>query len=476
MKPKVNSSVRVLAVLLGVAVAFGVIGVVLAASSVNVARVDNFATGPDSLILTVPNDTAQILSGTSYATVTQALGAYRTVELTGTFAAFRNGARVRYSVNTGGKTLGVSSDTGGTPKAKIKWDNTNDPLSLNPSGLGGVDLISGTNTGFVIEFQQIDVSGASLAVRVYSGTSSSVYTLAMPSVIPSGSHVDYFMPFSVFAPELGSGVFFTSVGAIVWDLSGVDSLDFEVTNYETDNVQDFGDLPDSYGTLSASDGPRHTVNFLRLGRNVDSEVDGQPVGTTALGDDTDGNAPYLPGDEEGVTRGPRLAGTPPLVNWRPGAVFGGFGGSVDVVVNGPCSSSDLCHLRGWIDWNGNSVLESSEVVITGTGFWNGEFSNPGTSRIYFDIPPSPACFGGTCYARFRLCGGVGGASDCDSPKGSSATGEVEDYAWVFGTNAVTLESLQAQSTTSPIVPVALIGVSALALIGVVFVVRRRKTA
>jgi hypothetical protein len=42
--------------------------------------------------------------------------------------------------------------------------------------------------------------------------------------------------------------------------------------------------------------------------------------------------------------------------------------------------------------------------------------------------------------------------------------------------AITLESLQAQPTTSPVVPVALIGVSAAALISVVFLVRRRKTA
>jgi hypothetical protein len=42
--------------------------------------------------------------------------------------------------------------------------------------------------------------------------------------------------------------------------------------------------------------------------------------------------------------------------------------------------------------------------------------------------------------------------------------------------AITLNSLQAQPTTSPVVLVALVGVSALALIGVVFVARRRKTA
>ena len=45
-----------------------------------------------------------------------------------------------------------------------------------------------------------------------------------------------------------------------------------------------------------------------------------------------------------------------------------------------------------------------------------------------------------------------------------------------GPTAVTLSSLQAQPTTSPVLPVALVGVSAAALIGVVFLIRRRKTA
>jgi hypothetical protein len=67
-------------------------------------------------------------------------------------------------------------------------------------------------------------------------------------------------------------------------------------------------------------------------------------------------------------------------------------------------------------------------------------------------------------------------NDCNSPTGASAAGEVEDYAWGFGLTAVTLESLQAQPTTSPVLPVALVGVSAAALIGIVFFIRRRKTA
>ena len=48
-----------------------------------------------------------------------------------------------------------------------------------------------------------------------------------------------------------------------------------------DVVFDLGDAPNSFGTLLADNGARHTVNsekLPRLGRSVDSETDGQPVG------------------------------------------------------------------------------------------------------------------------------------------------------------------------------------------------------
>lgn len=47
-----------------------------------------------------------------------------------------------------------------------------------------------------------------------------------------------------------------------------------------DVLFDFGDAPDSYGTLLASNGARHTINdtlLPRLGRSIDSESNGQPV-------------------------------------------------------------------------------------------------------------------------------------------------------------------------------------------------------
>lgn len=472
------SSLRVLAVLVGVVAVFAVVGVVLA--SANAFTIDNFTTGGQAIAQTPPNTSSVTMVSTSVASASGALGLWRTTVFTTAFLANSDGKYSTYNVNIGSRTLGISAPSGGTPGAFIKWDGTNDPNVVSTSGLGSVDLISGTNTGFVIEFKQEDLP-AQLGIRVYSGANTSVYTISMPGGVNAGSHVDYFVPFSNFTAEEGSLVNFASVGAITWKLVGVDSLDFEVTNYETDNVQDFGDLPDTYGTLLTSNGPRHDVTFTRLGNNVDSEATGVPS-ANALGDDNDGNAVYLPGDEDGVARGSRLfAGDAfPVAYWRPGAVLSGLGGSVSVVVNGPCTSGNPCHLRGWVDWNANGVLESSEVIITGTGTWNGEFTAPVPSGIskYFDIPSSPACFGSTCYARFRICGGTGGtvASDCDSPNGPSISGEVEDYAWNFGPLAVTLNNLEAKTDTQNNTAALILAATVVAALGLAGVALRRRTA
>ncbi|MEO1087402.1 MAG: GEVED domain-containing protein, partial [Acidobacteriota bacterium] len=57
---------------------------------------------------------------------------------------------------------------------------------------------------------------------------------------------------------------------------------------------DYGDAPDTYQTLFASDGPRHELSELFLGAAVDEDFDGQP-GNLAILDDDNGLD-----DEDGV--------------------------------------------------------------------------------------------------------------------------------------------------------------------------------
>jgi hypothetical protein len=265
---------------------------------------------------------------------------------------------------------------------------------------------------------------------------------------------------------------FTNVGAIRFAINGTytDNTDVVISVFASGKI-DYGDLPDTYGTTLTDDGTGnfagagHVMGSLYLGAAVDGEDDGQP-GASATNDDNTG----IPDDEDGVVR----INTP----WTPGQANGG---SVQVTTNG-----DGC-FYGWVDWNNGGTFGNTATTTGVIGAADRIIAtsiSAGTTNISFPTP-SNADFTSSSYnARFRLYPRDPGGG-CWTGTGNYLkfpnqfqhfNGEIEDYAWVFGPNAVTLNSLQAQPSTSPVVPVALIGVSAAALIGVVFFIRRRRTA
>ncbi len=156
---------------------------------------------------------------------------------------------------------------------------------------------------------------------------------------------------------------------------------------------DYGDAPDSYGTLASSGGAVHVANAitdLHLGYLADSETDGQP-GVQADGDDLNGQA-----DDDGV-----LFKTPLIVGEPASLAITAF-------------QSGL--LNAWIDWNGD-------------GDWN----DPG-EQVFVDEPVEPAtvtktltvpqdAVAGASYARFRVS-----SAGSLAPTGFALDGEVEDYA------------------------------------------------
>ncbi|MDM8522467.1 SBBP repeat-containing protein [Desulfococcaceae bacterium HSG8] len=162
---------------------------------------------------------------------------------------------------------------------------------------------------------------------------------------------------------------------------------------------DYGDAPDSYGTLLAGNGARHAiVRGHSLGPIVDAEPDGQP---SPLADGDDLNPPGMPDDEDGVTLPPVLtAGT-----------------SSTVIVDGGPSGGML---DAWIDFNGNGVFDHQAEHLWGgvSQLLNGQ-PNPVNNLTF--VVPSDAVIGPT-YARFRLSmsGGL-------QPTGFVPDGEVEDY-------------------------------------------------
>ncbi len=170
------------------------------------------------------------------------------------------------------------------------------------------------------------------------------------------------------------------------------NIDFGFSNL------DFGDLPDVYGTLTASNGPRHTiVSGLQLGAVIDAELDGQPQ-ASALGDDLD----VVPDDEEAVSV------------FVIGNLVAGIANTVPVtVLNTTPTSAQLC---GFLDANADGDFADagesvSAAVPSGTN---------GAINLSF-TPPITA--GGFVFARFRLSTD---ATPC-SPVGVANDGEVEDY-------------------------------------------------
>ncbi|MCP4510130.1 MAG: hypothetical protein GY826_27475, partial [Fuerstiella sp.] len=159
--------------------------------------------------------------------------------------------------------------------------------------------------------------------------------------------------------------------------------------------EDFGDAPDSYGTLLA-DGTRHTiVEGYYLGAGVDAELNGQPS-SNADGDDLNGD----PDDEDGVI--------------LPSELTAGANAVSVTVTAGPEGGK----LDAWIDFDGNGVFDADER-IAGT---NGRTLNVGENTIYVNVPENATL--GETYARFRLSSAN---SDSLEPTGSADEGEVEDY-------------------------------------------------
>lgn len=168
-------------------------------------------------------------------------------------------------------------------------------------------------------------------------------------------------------------------------------------------TRDWGDLPDSYGTTAAANGPRHSFNQLILGALWDVEAQGQPT-ANADGDD---NA-YLD-DEDGVTLVPAEVWTPLATVHLNVTVAGGSGA-----------------LGGWFDWNNDGdITDAGEFVNFGA-------LSAGTQQVALTIPS--AWIGTPLYARLRLFDPAhipGGSLDALDYLGFAQGGEVEDYYWTF---------------------------------------------
>ncbi|MBB3839834.1 hypothetical protein FHS57_003845 [Runella defluvii] len=150
---------------------------------------------------------------------------------------------------------------------------------------------------------------------------------------------------------------------------------------------DWGDAPDTYKTLSASNGPRHAnaPGGIHLGLTVDADLDGQP-NATATGDGT---------DDDGVT--------------LPSVLVLNTTASVTV------KASAAGKLDAWVDFDNNGTFDSGEKVFDNIAV------NSGDNLLTFPVPSGATP--SNSFARFRISS-TGGLS----PEGLATDGEVEDYA------------------------------------------------
>ena len=192
---------------------------------------------------------------------------------------------------------------------------------------------------------------------------------------------------------------------------------------------DFGDAPNSYGTLTSSGGPNHGIdNTIFMGAGVpDNEITGIPS-VNADGDDLDNTD-----DEDGISGFPILTTSST---------------SYSVNVNVTNNSGNNARLVGWIDFNRNGIFESGEG--TQTNIANG--TNGGT--VALNWPSLSGLVGGNTYARIRFSSDIG--LSIFTTGSAMSDGEVEDYPLAIqsvtftkfvSTNATCNDTLNALTVT-----------------------------
>jgi len=219
------------------------------------------------------------------------------------------------------------------------------------------------------------------------------------------------------------GVRFGSAG------NGADIFGVFGTTKNPEPASDWGDAPDTYGTLADNNGPSHLLSrHLFIGLPPDSEGDGQP-NEAATGDD-----PVAEEDEA-------LQYQFSSGSFGPGDTF-----SVTVpVLNDTGASALLC---GWIDFNDNGTFENTD---TAAGATNAERAcadvpdglvstgtNPDTITLDFIIPDDFADTSSsmdTFMGRFRI------TSDWSDETVATLSGEAQDGE---------VEDIQIDNSTLPV--------------------------
>ncbi|UUO08812.1 GEVED domain-containing protein [Blastopirellula sp. J2-11] len=169
---------------------------------------------------------------------------------------------------------------------------------------------------------------------------------------------------------------------------------------------DFGDAPESYGTLIENNGARHGIreDFF-LGESIDSELNGKP--SDGAEDDNF--------DDGIVFEETSLAGT--------GVIRSGGSSVIYVEATVPLNETNYGFIQAWLDYNGDGVFDDEEMVLNralNVNATNG--ANLGLGQKFIIDSDMPNAVSGQTYMRFRYSSTGGLAAT-----GLAEDGEVEDY-------------------------------------------------
>ncbi|MDT9338985.1 PEP-CTERM sorting domain-containing protein [Trichodesmium erythraeum 21-75] len=113
-----------------------------------------------------------------------------------------------------------NNDTGVTGIGIIRWDGVNDSQTLNPQGLGGINITQGNLDSISMDIMLADLAGLDMTFTIYdmNSNSSSISRILNSSMSTSQEEVFLFQDFVGTAD-------FTNVGAIQLDISRPESMD-----------------------------------------------------------------------------------------------------------------------------------------------------------------------------------------------------------------------------------------------------------
>ncbi|MFA4927209.1 MAG: hypothetical protein WC558_01745 [Patulibacter sp.] len=169
--------------------------------------IDSFAVDQSALTLTVPPAGTTASSSVSGGGI---LGGERDLELAlngGVIA----GSTTSATVSSG--LLSFTRDTSIAGNVRLTWDGLDGSSTVDPSGLGGIDLTAGGRQNALdLAMTSADLP-ASVSVMVMTDpTHISTATVGLPGPVVTGRHV--VIPFSSITPLFGAGADLTDVGAI----------------------------------------------------------------------------------------------------------------------------------------------------------------------------------------------------------------------------------------------------------------------